>query len=373
MRLSREICLGGRLNNKDILGIKYNGYIIYPIEDVEDYSDYIVVYASEGTDNPPELSGYSNSDYIVDTSINSIGLTITKIKPTDSNKLPNYISFYKNSTVKKIIKFCGNVRYNSDLEWVYSFRNCELLEYINVSEIDISNIFGLNSFFEKCANLTTIVGLDSFNTSHIINMGGMFSNCKKIESINLSSFDTSSVTDMATMFLDCESLKKLDLSNFDTSNVINMDCMCYLCYELEEVDMRNFDMTNVPKKIATGNVAPPSPSNSEMFGLCNKLRILRLDNCSNDTIDKVITSYRFPTGLINGETRKIYCKRENAAGLTAPDGWEFIYMDTLVSYDEPQEKLLAPDYVVAELIDEQLIINDGFADYDADNENININ
>lgn len=372
MRLSREICLGGRLNGKEILGIKYNGCIIYPLEREEDYSDCIVAYASERIASLPELYGYSDSDYIVEESVNNNGLIITKIKPVDENKLPNYISFYDNDTVKKIMKLRGNILVNA-VGWVYSFRSCELLEYINVSEIDISNISTLNNFFDDCTNLTTIVGLNNFNTEHITDMAGMFSNCKKIKSINLSSFDTSSVTNMASMFLDCESLKKIDLSHFDTSNVQDMNCMFYLCYELEEVDMRNFDMTNVPKKIVTGNVTPSTPNNCEIFGLCDKLRVLRLDNCSNDTIDKIISSYRFPTGTIDGETRKIYCKRENAAGLTAPDGWEFIYMDTLVSYDESQEKLLAPDYVVAELIDEQLIINDGFADYDADNENININ
>jgi hypothetical protein len=68
-------------------------------------------------------------------------------------------------------------------------------------------------------------------------------------------------------------------------------------------------------------------STENMFSGCVNLRTLRLDNCSNDTINKIITSASFPTGLINGETRKIYCKQANAAGLTAPDGWEFVFVD----------------------------------------------
>jgi hypothetical protein len=64
-----------------------------------------------------------------------------------------------------------------------------------------------------------------------------------------------------------------------------------------------------------------------MFSGCSKLHTLRLDNCSNDTINKIITSSGFPIKTIEGVTRKIYCKEENAAGLTAPTNWIFEYID----------------------------------------------
>jgi hypothetical protein len=64
-----------------------------------------------------------------------------------------------------------------------------------------------------------------------------------------------------------------------------------------------------------------------MLGFCSKLHTLRLDNCNNDTINKIITSSGLSTGTIKGVTRKIYCKEENAAGLTAPTNWIFEYID----------------------------------------------
>ena len=107
---------------------------------------------------------------------------------------------------------------------------------------------------------------------------------------------------------------ELDLSAWDTSNVTDMYSMFYNCLHLTSLDLSNFDMSNVTN---TGS----------MLGFCRKLHTLRLDNCSNDTISKIITSSSLSTGTIEGVTRKIYCKEENAAGLTAPNNWIFEYID----------------------------------------------
>lgn len=60
-------------------------------------------------------------------------------------------------------------------------------------------------------------------------MYGMFSECKKLESVPL--FNTSNVTDMGIMFHDCESLIEIPL--FDTSNVESMSQTFINCYNVE--------------------------------------------------------------------------------------------------------------------------------------------
>jgi surface protein len=145
----------------------------------------------------------------------------------------------------------------------------------------------LNSMFCACTNLTTIHHIDKWNTSNVTDMNMMFNCCENLTSLDLSSFDTSNVTDMGEMFSGCTNLTTLDLSNFDTSKVTNMQYM---------------------------------------FTGCGKLQELRLDNCTNDTINKIITSSSLPTGAITGVTRKIYCKQENAAGLTPLTNWVFEYI-----------------------------------------------
>ena len=131
---------------------------------------------------------------------------------------------------------------------------------------------------------------------------------------DLIKINTSNVTDMSFMFYYCTNLTSLDLSNFDTSNVTTMNYMFDNCTNLKELDIRNFDMANVTYM-------------SYVFRSCTSLHTLRLDNCSNDTINKIITSAYFPTNEIKGITRKIYCKEENAAGLTEPTNWKFEFIE----------------------------------------------
>ena len=107
------------------------------------------------------------------------------------------------------------------------------------------------------------------------------------------------------------------------------DCSYLFCnYKGTSLDLSNWDMTNV--------------SNTDnMFERCNKLHTLRLDNCNEDTIRKIIESREFPTGKIIGiigGTRKIYCLEENVVNLAPPNGWEFVDAVTgeVIVLEEPE-------------------------------------
>lgn len=134
--------------------------------------------------------------------------------------------------------------------------------------------------------------------------------------IEIVKLNTSNITDMKEMFDACSLLEKLNVDTWNTSNVTDMSEMFYGCNLLAELDLSNFDMTKVTTKTSTSN----------MFYGCTSLHTLRLDNCSNDTINKLINSTAFPTNAIEGVTRTIYCKEENAAGLVAPTNWVFSYI-----------------------------------------------
>ena len=105
---------------------------------------------------------------------------------------------------------------------------------------------------------------------------------------------------------------ELDLSGLNTSKIINMEEMFRDCRNLTELDLSSFDTRNVTNM-------------SSMFGFCDSLHTLRLDNCNNATIKKIIE--KLPTGAISGVTRTIYCKEANVAGLSAPYGWVFSFIE----------------------------------------------
>ena len=150
------------------------------------------------------------------------------------------------------------------------------------------------------------------NNTHT-DLSRMFNGCTNLISVNTEGWDTSNVTTLYQMFRNCKSLTSLDISSFNTRNVTDMSYIFNNCSLLEIVNMSNWDMTKVTDESNRIN----------MFSGCSSLHTLRLDNCSNDTINKIITSPNFPTNAISGVIRTIYCKEENATGLTAPINWVF--------------------------------------------------
>ena len=74
--------------------------------------------------------------------------------------------------------------------------------------------------FFICISLKSL-DLSHLNTSSLIDMSFMFTNCYSLEFLNIN-FDTSLVTSMECLFFNCSSLTSLSLENFDTSLVQTM-------------------------------------------------------------------------------------------------------------------------------------------------------
>ena len=144
------------------------------------------------------------------------------------------------------------------------FSDCSSLSSLDLSSFDTSNVTDMTYMFSYCRSLESL-DLSSFDTSNVTSMGGMFSFCCSLSSLDLSSFDTSNVTSMRSMFSDCRSLSSLDLSSFDTSNVTNMECMFSSCESLSSLDLSGFDTSNVT-------------SMYDMFSYCSSLSNLDLSN-----------------------------------------------------------------------------------------------
>ena len=100
-------------------------------------------------------------------------------------------------------------------------------------------------WFWKFGELTSVEGIENFNTSNVTNMSNMFYGCTVLSSLDVSNFNTSNVTNMSSMFSSCKSLTTLNLSNFNTSNVTNMRYMFFSCKSLITLDLSSFDTRKV--------------------------------------------------------------------------------------------------------------------------------
>ena len=114
-------------------------------------------------------------------------------------------------------------------------------------------------WFDYCPNLTTIEGIEYFNTENVTTMRYMFDSCESLKSLDLTNFNTENVTDMYYMFAYCKSLESLDLTNFNTAKVTNMAGMFQSCYALKTIYASDKFVTN---KVTNGN---------DMFYGCEKL------------------------------------------------------------------------------------------------------
>ncbi|MBR0491019.1 MAG: BspA family leucine-rich repeat surface protein [Clostridia bacterium] len=153
------------------------------------------------------------------------------------------------------------------LNMSYLFHNCLALTTLDVSSFDTANVStmdymfagsetdynNLNTSKDYSMHLTTIYGLEKFNTSKVTSMKGMFRMCTSITSLDLRSFDTKNVIDFSYMFYGSWHIGKVNMSlteikgleNFNTSKAEYIDNMFGMCANLTEINVTNFDTSNV--------------------------------------------------------------------------------------------------------------------------------
>ena len=77
--------------------------------------------------------------------------------------------------------------------------------------------------FSGCNSLTTIKGIDTFDTSSCINMEYMFDNCSSLKNLDLKNWKTGNVTNMGAMFQNCTQLTSVEFfNNWDLSGVTKL-------------------------------------------------------------------------------------------------------------------------------------------------------
>ena len=206
-------------------------------------------------------------------------------------------------------------------------------------------------WFDGCANLTDIEGIENLNTEKVTNMGSMFSGCCVLNPLDVSNFNTQKVKDMNDMFYNCNSLTSLDVSNFDTQNVEDMSCMFSNCEGLNSLDLSKFDtqkVTNmnsmfwnssalttiyVSDKFVTSKVS----SGSKMFKDCTSLKGA-IDKYEDSKTDKTYANYKtgYFTKLVgkNGE-EMIGAAGETLAAenLILEDGKDFVAYEPFAAKD----------------------------------------
>ena len=275
--------------------------------------------------------------------------------PVIYERLPLYVPYeFKQRSDIEHVKTMVN-KTHTDLSYMF-YGSYNLLS-VTTRNWDTSNVTTMKSMFEGSGIGSWGLDLSKWDTGNVTDMNSMFCRCL-LTSLDIAHFDTSNVTDMGSMFRE-NLFRTLDISNWDLSKVTNMSGMFYLCSNLQEIDLSNCTNSHINgifdscPKLLSVNL---SNYNTETFFNDNKylsffdgsenLKTLRLDNCNKNTISLIMSASTTLTGLVDGETRKIYCKQSEV-----PDepllstllnlGWEFIYIE---NPEEPIEPYLYRTY-----------------------------
>jgi len=123
----------------------------------------------------------------------------------------------------------------------------------NIGNLDFSNfrtakVQNFSYMFFACKALRYIKGLDNWNTTAATNMSFMFAYDDNLNSLDLSKFNTSQVTTFEAMFVGCEKLTSITgLNNWDTTAATAMSSMSSMfAYDssLQKLDLSSFDTRN---------------------------------------------------------------------------------------------------------------------------------
>ena len=118
------------------------------------------------------------------------------------------------------------------------------------------------AWFAYLENLTAINGLEYINTSQVENMHLMFSDCRRLETLDLSNFDVTNVKNFDNMFSVCEKLSAIIVNtNWTISKSATGSSMFYACKALmggkgTMLDKEGYNTGAIYARIDGGSSAP---------------------------------------------------------------------------------------------------------------------
>ena len=89
------------------------------------------------------------------------------------------------------------------------FQQFNELVYIDLSNFNTANVTNMSYMFNHCHKLKEIKGINKFNTNKVTDISGMFQQCNELEYLDLTNFDISNVNKMNHMFNECHKLKEI--------------------------------------------------------------------------------------------------------------------------------------------------------------------
>ena len=164
----------------------------------------------------------------------------------------------------------GPFALDSDMAWYNQTKSITTVVFDN-SFANCTTLTSTAHWFERCSNISSILGIDNLKTDKVTNMARMFEYCSSLTSLDLSGFNTTNVSNLCCMFQGCSGLTNLDVTNFNTENVTDMSGMFGSCSGLTNLNVSGFKTDNVTDM-------------SCMFSHCSSLKSLDLSGFNTESV-----------------------------------------------------------------------------------------
>lgn len=176
------------------------------------------------------------------------------LRSWDTSKVESFWNMFLNcSSLKSIDVSSFNTSKVSNYFSFYTmFSGCSSLETIDLSNFDFSNSgsYSIGGMFQNCRSLKSVKFPSDVHFNNNVTTNQVFSSCELLETLDLSSWNTTNVTSMDEMFKNCSKLSNLTLGTDWASN------SSISSFDLSSCPLIRESAVDVINKLATRSNSP---------------------------------------------------------------------------------------------------------------------
>ena len=197
----------------------------------------------------------SLNQYIIEKILINKSSKLNKIKVESKDQLQSIIQERYNKNKLFIDLTDLDISELDDLSDIfYQF----LVEVVDISGWDTSNVITMEDMFCCCKKLKKIIGIENLDVSKLEYTNHMFYECKNLVELDLTNWNPISLQNTYDMFYDCSNLKIIkNIENWQLPNIKDIRYMFGGCTKLD-VDLSNWDLTNIKDRFAKEGIVDNS-------------------------------------------------------------------------------------------------------------------
>ena len=194
----------------------------------------------------------SLNEYIIEKILINKSSKFNKIKVESKDQLQSIIQERYNKNKSFVDLTDIDISELDDLSDVFARLNT--VEVIDISGWDTSNVITMDCMFSQCPKLKKIIGIENLDVSKSEDVSYMFYGGENLVELDLTNWNPKLLQKTRYMFYGCSNLKIIkNIENWQLPNIKNVSYMFCNCTKLD-VDLSNWDLTKINDSLKEGMV-----------------------------------------------------------------------------------------------------------------------